>query len=50
MEDITGRWARLSLNTKESETVELSMDEINITRTLVANFFTKRRTNMEAIK
>lgn len=49
MEDITGRWAKLSPNNRESQTVELAPDPIDNTKTLIAKFFTKRRTNMEAI-
>jgi len=49
MEALTGRWARLSLNTKESQTVELVDDVIDNSKTLVAKFFTKCRTNLDAI-
>ena len=52
MEDITGRWANLSLNSKESDhTVDLVTPDTNNTnnRVLVAKFFTKRRPNMDAI-
>ena len=51
MDDITGRWANLSLNSKESHTVDLVTPDTNNTnnRVLVAKFFTKRRPNMDAI-
>ena len=47
MEDLTGRWDNLSLNTKESATVSLSDNEVRNSRVLVAKFFTKRRINLE---
>ena len=49
MEDLTGRWARLSLNTKASQTVKLVDDVIDKSKTLVAKFFIKCRTNLDAI-
>ena len=55
MDDITGKWANLSLNSKESHTVDLVTPDTNNTnnntnnRVLVAKFFTKRRPNMDAI-
>ena len=51
MDDITGRWANLSLNSKESHNVDLVTPDTNNTnnRVLVAKFFTKRRPNMDAI-
>ena len=49
MEDLIGCWARLSLNTKEGQTVELMDDVIDNSKTLVAKFFTKCRTNLDAI-
>ena len=50
MEDMTGRWAKLSLNNRESQRVELAPDHIdNTTKTLIAKFLTKQRTNMEVI-
>lgn len=51
MEDIASRWANLSLNTKETQAVELEPTETDTgnNKVLVAKFFTKRRPNMEAI-
>ena len=49
MEDLIGCWARLSLNTKEGQTVELMDDVIDNSKTLVAKFFTKYRTNLDTI-
>ena len=49
MDDLTGKWARLSLNTQESQIVALALDVENNSRVLVAKLFTKRRVNMEAL-
>ncbi|KAK7858174.1 uncharacterized protein CFP56_013819 [Quercus suber] len=51
MEDITGRWANLTLNTKETDAVDLEPHEAESdnSKVLVVKFFTKRRPNMEAI-
>nr|POF20811.1 hypothetical protein CFP56_14325 [Quercus suber] len=46
MEDLTGRWANLSLN--ESTTLSLSNNELRNSRVLVAKLLTKRRINLEA--
>ncbi|KAL0012258.1 hypothetical protein SO802_007366 [Lithocarpus litseifolius] len=49
MDDITRQCARLSLHTKERQTIPLtSVFETN-NRVLVANLFTKRRVNVEAL-
>ena len=48
MENLTSRWANLSLNTKESTTVSLFNNEVGNSRVLVAKFFMKRRINLEA--
>ena len=51
MEDITGRWANLTLNTKETDAVDLESHdaESDNSKVLVVKFFTKQRPNMEAI-
>ena len=51
MEDITGRWANLTLNTKETDAVDLEPHDVELdnSKVLVVKFFTKRRPNMEAI-
>ena len=41
--------AKLSLKAKESQAVDLLLDDIDNSKTLVAKFFTKRHPNMEAI-
>ena len=48
MEDLTGQWANLSLNNRESTTVNLSDNEVGNSRVLVAKYFIKRRINFEA--
>nr|POE66312.1 uncharacterized protein CFP56_75139 [Quercus suber] len=49
MDDITGKCASLSLNTKEAQTVSLAPDVVNNSRILVARLFTKRRVNVETL-
>ena len=49
MDDLTGRWAKLSLNTQESQTVPLATDIEDNSKVLVAKLFTKRRASMEAL-
>lgn len=49
MDDFTGKWARLSPNTQESQTVALALNFENDSRVLIAKLFTKRRVNMEAL-
>ena len=49
MDDITGKWAQLSLNTKETQTMDLAPNVVNNSRVLMAQFFTKCRVNIEAL-
>ena len=49
MDDLIGRWAKLSLNTQESQTVPLASDIEDNSKVLVTKLFTKRRTSMEAL-
>nr|XP_023926510.1 uncharacterized protein LOC112037926 [Quercus suber] len=49
MDDLTGKWARLSLNTRETQTIPLAPEVENNNRVLVAKLFTKRRVNIEAL-
>jgi len=49
MDNPQGRWAKLSLNTKETQTVNLSTNVVGNSRVLVAKFFTKQRINLEAV-
>ena len=49
MDDLTGRWAKLSLNTQESQTVPLASDIEDNSKVLVAKLFTKRIPSMEAL-
>ena len=49
MDDLTGKWACLSLNTQESQMVPLAPTTENNTRVLIAKLFTKRRVNIEAL-
>ncbi|KAL0015705.1 hypothetical protein SO802_002774 [Lithocarpus litseifolius] len=49
MDDLTGKWARLSLNTRETQTLPLAPEVENNNRVLVAKLFTKRRVNVEAL-
>ena len=49
MDDLQGRWAKLSLNTKETQMVNLSTNVVENSRVLVAKFFTKWRISLEAI-
>ncbi|KAK7855779.1 hypothetical protein CFP56_026449 [Quercus suber] len=49
MDDITGRWAYLSVNSTEQKLVNLTLEIENNGRTLVAKLFTKRRVNIEAL-
>lgn len=48
MEDLAGHWARLSINARESQNINLSNNEVDNSKVLVAKFFTKRRINLEA--
>ena len=48
MEDLQGRWVKLSFNTKETQTVNLSTNVVENSEILVAMFFTKLRINLEA--
>ncbi|XP_050277735.1 uncharacterized protein At4g02000-like [Quercus robur] len=49
MDDLAGKWARLSLNTQESQTVPLAPTTEDNTRILIAKLFTKRQVNIEAL-
>ena len=49
MDDLQGRWAKLSLNTKETQMVNLSTNVVENSRVLVAKFFTKWRIGLETI-
>ena len=49
MDDLQGRWMKLSLNTKETQMANLSTNIAENSRVLVAKFFTKWRINLEAI-
>ena len=49
MDDLAGKWAGLSLNTQESQTVPLTPTTEDHTRVLIAKLFTKRRVNIEAL-
>ncbi|KAL0007500.1 hypothetical protein SO802_009002 [Lithocarpus litseifolius] len=49
MDDITGRWASLSINSTKQKLVNLTPEIENNNRTLVAKLFTKRRVNIEAL-
>ena len=51
MDNIIGHWANLSLNMKETQTVEVkpAKNDTDNNEVLVAKFFTKQRLNMEAI-
>uniref|UniRef100_A0A7N2LPN5 DUF4283 domain-containing protein n=1 Tax=Quercus lobata TaxID=97700 RepID=A0A7N2LPN5_QUELO len=49
MEELTGKWARLSLNTRECQTIPLAPGVENNSKILVAKLFTKRRVSMEAL-
>ena len=49
MDDLTGKWACLSLNTQENQIVLLAPTFENNARVLVAKLFTKRRVNMDAL-
>nr|POE90306.1 hypothetical protein CFP56_68285 [Quercus suber] len=49
MDDLTGQWTRLSLHTKERQTIPLTPVLENNNRVLVAKLFTKRRVNVEAL-
>ena len=48
-DDLTGKWARLSLNTQESQTIPLAPTTEDNTRVLIAKLFTKRRVNIEVL-
>ena len=49
MDDITGKWAQLSFNTKETQTMDLAPNVVNNSRVLMARLFTKCRVNIEAL-
>lgn len=49
MDNLTGKWAKLSLNTQESQTVPLASDIEDNSKVLVAKLFTKCRANMAAL-
>ena len=49
MDDLTGQCARLSLHTKERQTVSLTPVLENNNRVLVVKLFTKRHVNVEAL-
>ncbi|KAK7834206.1 hypothetical protein CFP56_024848 [Quercus suber] len=49
MDDMTGKWARLSLNTQETQTVPLASTTENNARVLIAKLFTMHRVNIEAL-
>ena len=49
MDDLTGKWARLSLNTLETQTIPLAPEVENNNRVLVAKLFTKRRVKIEVL-
>ena len=49
MDELTGKWARLSLNTQESQTVPLAPTTEDNARVLIVKLFTKRRVNIEAL-
>ena len=49
MDALQGRWVKLSLNTKETQIVNVCTNIVENSRVLVAKFFTKRRINLEAI-
>ena len=49
MEDLAGQCARLSLQTKECQTISLTSEVEDNNKTLVAKLFTKRRINIEAL-
>ncbi|KAK7846346.1 hypothetical protein CFP56_008132 [Quercus suber] len=49
MDDLTGQCARLSLHTKECQTIPLNSVIENKGRVLVVKLFTKRRVNVESL-
>ena len=49
MDDLTGKWARLSLNTRETQTIPLAPKVENNNRVLVVKLFAKHRVNIEAL-
>ena len=49
MEDLVGQCARLSLQTKEYQTISLTSEVEDNSKTLVAKLFTKLRINIEAL-
>ena len=49
MDDLQGRWVKLSLKTRETQTVNLSTNVVENSEILVAKLFTKLRINLEAI-
>ena len=49
MDNLQGRWAKLSVNTKETQMVNLSTNVVENSRVLVAKFFTKWRISLQAI-
>nr|XP_023909009.1 uncharacterized protein LOC112020681 [Quercus suber] len=49
MEELICKWARLSLNTRECQTIPLAPGVENNSKILVAKLFNKRRVSMEAL-
>lgn len=49
MDNLTGQWAKLSLNTQESQTVPLASDIEDNSKVLDTKLFTKRKASMEAL-
>ena len=49
MDNLTRRWAKLSLNTQESQTIPLASDIEDNSKVHVTKLFTKGRASMEAL-
>ncbi|KAK7823300.1 hypothetical protein CFP56_035669 [Quercus suber] len=49
MEELTGKWARLSLNISECQTIPLAPGMENNSKILLVKLFTKRWVSMEAL-
>ena len=49
MDDLQGRWVKLSLNAKDTQIVNLAANVVENSEILVAKFLTKLRINLEAI-
>nr|POE56931.1 hypothetical protein CFP56_27882 [Quercus suber] len=49
MDELSGQWARLSLNSQESQIVPLDQTIEDNSKVLVAKLFTIRRVNIEAL-